>query len=86
MWIGLTARDAGVRPSTLIEIESRTLSLDFDLACTNCVLEFENKREIDRLKMSKNMMIEAIGIALGTIKPPEPEDDQEQELSEDDVL
>lgn len=83
----MTARDAGVRPSTLIEIESRTLSLDFDLACTNCVLEFENKREIDRLKMSKNMMIEAIGIALGTIKPePEQDDDENIELSEDDVL
>ncbi len=43
MWLALTARNAGIRASKLVEIENAVAALDFDLACTLRLMHFDNE-------------------------------------------
>lgn len=42
LWVALTARNAGARPSELLEIPDRTAALDFDTGCALRLLQFDN--------------------------------------------
>lgn len=86
LWLALTGRDAGERCSVLIGVESPTLALNLDLACSHRLVRFENKREFDRLKAFKQMMKQAIAEAIFGAKPPEENDPDPEEIDEDDVL
>lgn len=50
LWVALAARDSGSRPSDLLEIDNPTTALNFDIACSLRLLQFENEREQERFK------------------------------------
>lgn len=84
--VALAGRDSSTRCSDLIGIESEVTALSFDLACSEKLLEFENKRDFERAKLAKEMMKEAIGEALLGVKPPERNEPENDDINEDDVL
>lgn len=63
--MALTARDSASRASQIAGITSETAALDFDLACSMRLLQFENKREHDRMKAFKYAVIEAVAELFG---------------------
>lgn len=83
--MALAGRNSGVRCSELLSIASETAALDLDLACTLRLLEFDNKREYERLQGFKNAVKEAVAELFGG-KSNDPENDDDLELSEDDIL
>jgi len=60
-------------------------ALDFDLACTQRLLQFENKREYQRLKAFKQMVKEAVNELFGGASPTDDELDGPV-FSEDDIV
>lgn len=42
LWVALTARNSGCRASELIEIHNPIAALDFDMACSLRLIEFDN--------------------------------------------
>lgn len=50
LWVALAARDSGSRPSDLLEIETSLTALNFDIACSLRLMQFENEREQERFK------------------------------------
>lgn len=84
--VALAARVSGTRCSALLGIESEVTALSFDLACSDALIEFENKRDFERAKLAKEMMKEAIGEALLGVKPPDRNEVENDDIDEDDVL
>lgn len=75
-----------MRCSDMLGIESEVTALSFDLACSERLLEFDNKREFERLKAFKNAIKEAVSEMFGN-KPNETENDAENDdQNEDDLL
>lgn len=62
LWVALTARNGGVRPSSLVEIEDPVVALDFDLGCTLRLLHFDNDV---REAQAKRIAYEAVKMAFG---------------------
>jgi hypothetical protein len=87
--LALAGRDAGVRCSEIIGVSSRLAAIDFDLACAYRLLQYENQREMDRLKAFKVVMrsavMEAVGVLFGG-QELKDDDDENADLSDDDVL
>lgn len=48
--LGLAARDAGSRASELLDLSPGPIALDFDLAVSLRLLEYDNRRERDRFR------------------------------------
>lgn len=82
----MAGRDTGSRPSEIFGIESELAALDFDLACTQRLLQFDNKREFDRLKAFKEAIKEAIGELLGATPPSVEIETENGEIPESDLL
>lgn len=74
-----------MRCSELLGVDHELAALDLDLACSLRLLEFDNKREYERLQGFKNAVKEAVAELFGG-KSNDPENDDEPELSENDVL
>lgn len=50
LWVALTARNAGLRPSALLEIPDPIAALDFDMGCALRLLHFDNQVDETRAK------------------------------------
>jgi hypothetical protein len=61
LWLSLTGRNFGKRPSEILGIENEIVALDFDLACTLRLLEHDNDAETDRFKILAKMLGAEIG-------------------------
>lgn len=95
--LALTARDYGCRPSAIIGLDpALAISLDLDAACSYSLLEFDNKREYERLGAFAHVMKLAVSEAVSEVLDGNqrdgittlfsPEKTSEKELSEDDIL
>lgn len=95
----MTARDFGCRPSEIAGIEPHlAAAFDLDASCSYALLEFDNKRDFDRLgsfgRIMKLAVTEAIHEALGgdpqdafsKLFPTTIEPASEDEISEDDLM
>lgn len=60
--------------------------MDFDLTCSMRLLEFENKRELERLKSFKNAIKAAVSELFGAAPSESEDDDSDGEINENDVL
>lgn len=56
LWLALTARNSGVRASSLLALRSPVSALDFDLACTLRLLRWDNERRHDDFKALAAML------------------------------
>jgi hypothetical protein len=56
LWLSLTGRNFGKRPSEILGIENEIVALDFDLACSLRLLEHDNEAETDRFKILAKML------------------------------
>lgn len=74
-----------MRCSDLLGVASETAALDLDLACSLRLLEFDNKREFERLRGFKNAVKEAVAELLSG-KSNDAENDDIPEISENDIL
>lgn len=83
LWLALAARDSGRAASEILGIKSPSVALDLDLACSMRLLTFDNDREIDRQKLFKQSVKEAVAELLG-LKPADA--DTEIDISEDDYV
>jgi hypothetical protein len=61
LWLSLTGRNFGKRPSELLGIQNEITALDFDLACTLRLLEHDNEAETDRFKILAKMLGAEVG-------------------------
>lgn len=89
LWLAQTGKDFGCRPSDLIGVDDETLALNFDLACSNRLLQFENKRDYKRLEsLIKSLYVMVAGFFGQTVKSDDisdPETDGETpEIDADD--
>lgn len=62
LWLALTARNAGARASELVGIEDPLVALDFDLACTLRLLQFDNDMHEAQ---AKRIAYETVKMAFG---------------------
>jgi hypothetical protein len=67
LWLSLTGRNFGKRPSEILGIENEIVALDFDLACTLRLLEHDNEAETDRFKI----LARILGAEVGDSEPTE---------------
>ena len=56
LWLGLAGRNSGTRPSRLVGIADPVVALDFDLACTDRLLGFDNERRQEDFKALAAML------------------------------
>ncbi len=56
LWLSLTGRNFGKRPSEILGIENEHVALDFDLACTLRLMRHDNEAEVDRFKILAKML------------------------------
>jgi len=59
LWLALAARNGASRPSQLAGIEDETLALDFDLACTVRLNQFDGDQDKLRAKLVAEYCIRA---------------------------
>lgn len=65
LWLALTGRNTGQRPSGLIGIEDDVAALDLDLACTLRLMRWDNERRKEDF--------EALAVMLGGTPKEESE-------------
>lgn len=63
LWLALTAKNAGARPSSLVQIADPLVALDFDLACTLRLMEFETRT---MEAQAKRIAYETVSLAFGS--------------------
>lgn len=82
LWLALAARNGAARPSQMAGIEDATLALDFDLACTVRLNQFDGDQDKLRAKLVAAYCIKAFnGVSLdddeGSHNNPYADDDTE---------
>ena len=61
LWLGMTARNFGRRPSELIRVPDEIDALDFDTAVTLRLAQYDNDRENDKRKWLARLLGATVG-------------------------